>query len=613
MMEANDLSILDNNLCVLREHHPELAELLLEAPSPALGSLTVEAGKRGHLTLKATDANGTFTLNSPYDPVSEAARLIEQETAGKEFNVVVHLGLGLGYTLEVLLSKIDELSKVVVVEPDLECLRLMLQVRDMREVLANPNIIWSVGEDLATSVLTIMGELSLLKLKGWIPLIAAPTHRLHRAFVDDLIYKLSSEVTGQRLAKATELIASELFLKNSFDNLPQALGAPGVVHLYQAWDGKPAVIVSAGPSLEKHLPLLREHQDKILLIAVGAAWKSLRAADIEPHMVVTVDPFADNYPHFEGLEAKREWLVTDFACNTDVVRTFHGKKIFCHSTPQKEALFRSIYGEWGILLTGGSVANSAMSLALTMGAYPIILVGQDLAYTGGISHATGHTGKHSLVDAIEKNPADFREVPGYGGSGPVLTNSQMDAYRLWFERNIEKIEAGRVINATEGGAHILGAIEMPFAQALSLYSTEHISTEALWPDQYVNQKISIPRIKENLQKISKKVAKVKTLSSEAGEVMRKLVAAASRGDNCNALELQYNKLVAKIATQGGTADFFLTAFVQNEIFLTQRRTNLLGEEKSDRYHTNLLLHTSLPKACAGAIDFLNSVIAKLPQ
>ena len=90
---------------------------------------------------------------------------------------------------------------------------------------------------------------------------------------------------------------------------------------------------------------------------------------------------------------------------------------------------------------------------------------------------------------------------------------------------------------------------MPFAEALSHYSAESISTDKLWPDGYVNQKVSVPRIKENLQKISKKVAKVKALSSEAGEVMRKLVAAASRGDNCNALELQYNKLVAKIAAE----------------------------------------------------------------
>jgi hypothetical protein len=611
----HDPSIYASNLAALKKAQPELAALLAE---PAADSASVsewptvvEAGRRGLPTLKVEDKNGAFYLNSLYDPPAESQRLVQEEIKDKEYNVVVHIGLALGYTLEALAQTVEETATIVMVEPDLEAFRLALQVRDLSACFTQKNIVWSVADTAEVAVAKIMGELNLLKLTGWISLITAPVHRLHKEFIDALIYKLSSGVTGQRLSKATELIASELFLTNSFENLPFALGAPGVLHLYQSWNNKPAVIVSAGPSLEKQLDLLRAHQDKILLIAVGAAWKSLRAADIEPHMVVTVDPFPDNYPHFEGLEAKREWLITDFACNTDVVRTFNGKKIFCHSTPTKEALFRAIYGEWGILLTGGSVANSAMSLAITMGASPVILVGQDLAYTGGISHATGHTGKHSLAEAIEKNPADFREVPGYGDADPVLTNTQMEAYRLWFENIITTLEPERVINATEGGAKIAGALEKPFAEMLAQYAPHEIDVDALWPAEHSNKVASINKINDNLRGLSKKISKLQMLSTAAGKVMTQLIERAKTSENCTKLEIEYNKLARKISVQDRIADFFLTAFVQNEIFLTQRRLNLMKDEKANKYQTNLMLHMSLPKACERAVRFLNHVMAKL--
>lgn len=602
------------NLAALRECAPALADRLAMPDNDAEEAcvpVQAEHGRRGLPTLKASDAQGTFYLHSLYDPEGEAERLVSQELPRHEFNVVVHIGCGLGYTLAPLMAAIDDKTTVVVVEPSLSAFRLALATRDLSEWLRHPRILWCAGETVGRAVGRVMDQLNLLKITGWAPLIAEPVHRLHKDYVAELVDLLSSELSAQRLGKATELIASEIFLKNSFTNLRHALGAPGITHLYQRWHGKPAVIVSAGPSLEKHLDLLAAHQDRILLIAVGAAWKSLRAHGIAPHLVVSVDPFPDNYPHFEGLEASREWLVTDFACNTDVVRTFRGRKIFAHSTPTKEALFRAIYGEWGIMLTGGSVANSAFSLALTLGAAPIILVGQDLAYTGGISHATGHTGKHTLEHAMKKRPAEFRTVPGYGHGEPVMTNSQMNTYRLWFERAIKEIQRDDVINATEGGARIEGAIEMPFAEALAQHATEVIDAELLWPEDYPNAQFSVRQISEQLAHIARKIRRIKLLSEEASAVMKKLGTALEKQQDCTPLELRYNRLAKRIGEQSRIADFFLTAFVQREMFLTQRRMNLRNDSKSDRYTTNTLLHEHLPTACQRAIDFLEEVRASL--
>lgn len=610
-LDSSAPELFEKNMKALRTNHPEIAERLLAAEKNSGHTYTLEIGKRGMPTVKCTDTQGDFYLCSPYDPVSEAKRLVDEAIEGKDFNVFVNIGFTLGYVADTALKDQKKSISLVIVEPEIAALELAMRSRDLGDLFGNKQIIWSIGDEIDTTVATVMSKLSLLTLRGWVPLISQSTYRLHRDFIELLFKKLSVEVTGQKLSKATALIASELFLKNSFENLPYALGAPGVMHFLNKWKDKPAIIVSAGPSLEKQLDLLREHQNNILLIAVGPAWKSLRAADIEPHFVVTVDPFEPNYTHFEGLDAKREWLVTDFACNTDIVRTFKGPMIFGHSTPEKEALFRAIYGEWGILLTGGSVANSAMSFALTLEASPVILVGQDLGYTGGISHATGHTGKHSLVEAMAEKPGDFHEVPGYGGGKPVLTNSQMLTYRVWFEKIIAKLAKDRIINATEGGAKIEGALEMPLREVLHLHAAATIDTTDLWPAMYKNQNTDKNKITKNLKVLGERIKKIQSLSIDARKIMESIVVSSEKKEDCRELEIQYNKMVRRIGTQNRIADFFLSAFVQNEMFLTERRNNLLGENRSDQYSTNLMLHTNLPRACDNALHFLATVKDKI--
>jgi hypothetical protein len=610
-LDSSSTELFEKNMKALRTHHPEIAERLLAAEKNSEHAHTLEVGKRGMPTVKCIDTQGEFYLCSPYDPVSEAKRLVDEAIEGKDFNVFVNVGFTLGYVTNAALKDQKKSISVVVVEPEIAAFELAMRSRDFGDLFGNEQIIWSIGDEIDATVATVMSKLSLLTLRGWVPLISQSTYRIHKDFIELLFKKLSVEVAGQKLSKATALVASELFLKNSFENLPYALGAPGVMHFLNKWKGKPAVILSAGPSLEKQLDLLREHQNNILMIAVGPAWKSLRAADIEPHLVVTVDPFEPNYTHFEGLDAKREWLVTDFACNTDIVRTFKGPVIFGHSTPEKETLFRAIYGEWGILLTGGSVANSAMSFAITMEASPIILVGQDLGYTGGISHATGHTGKHSLAEAMAEKPEDFHEVPGYGDGPPVLTNSQMLTYRVWFERIITQLAKDRVINATEGGARIEGALEMPLRDVLRLHAKGMIDTKDLWPTQYKNQNPDRNKIIKNLKFLGEKITKIQILSIEARKIMESIVVNSEKKEDCRELEIQYNKMVRKIGTQNRIADFFLSAFVQNEMFLTERRNNLLGENRSDQYSTNLMLHTNLPRACDNALHFLETVKEKV--
>jgi hypothetical protein len=98
-----------------------------------------------------------------------------------------------------------------------------------------------------------------------------------------------------------------------------------------------------------------------------------------------------------------------------------------------------------------------------MGFKSIAFVGQDLAYTGGISHASGYLEREERSEDELAKDSRFRQVPGYYGD-IVYTNAQMDYYRDWFESEIKKDVSFNVYNCTEGGAKIRGAIQIPLKQ-----------------------------------------------------------------------------------------------------------------------------------------------------
>jgi hypothetical protein len=137
--------------------------------------------------------------------------------------------------------------------------------------------------------------------------------------------------------------------------------------------------------------------------------------------------------------------------------------------------------ELGDLQSGGSVATSVFDLMLNLGCDPIILIGQDLAYTGREIHSAGtHHNDDWLpkytrflnLDTINQRvirKRSIKYVEAVGG-GTVITDFVLDLYRHWFEDSAAKV-AVTVINATEGGARIANTREQTLASV----------TEALAP------------------------------------------------------------------------------------------------------------------------------------
>ena len=135
------------------------------------------------------------------------------------------------------------------------------------------------------------------------------------------------------------------------------------------------------------------------------------------------------------------------------------------------------FGEWlneitmlkkGTLISGPSVSHMMFSLAEALGAEPIILVGQDLAYSrDGFSHVKEASG----VLERETHKARFF-VEDYEGN-PLPSTYVWKQFLKAYEMRLSNYK-GMVIDATEGGARIKGTEIMTLKDVVDKFCKEEI-------------------------------------------------------------------------------------------------------------------------------------------
>ncbi|OIQ12534.1 motility associated factor glycosyltransferase family protein [Neomoorella thermoacetica] len=459
------------NIAFIREKKPHLLEIMdREEKREQIHCKMVPSRLSGKPGLKLNWNGKEISLHSLYDPVAEARRWV----TGLNLEGIRYLGifgLGLGYHLPHLIQEWPELEKIVVIEPSPEIFRCACNVLDLEQVLVSGKIdivVFAAGGyeheekkiECYLTPLFHLGQLDALDFVeyGPYPRIFFEAYEMVRQICVTLGRKV-------RINENTILFFSRMWPQNIFANLLDMVTSPGIINLFGKFEGRPGIIVSAGPSLNKNKHLLKQARGKAVVICVGTALRALLKEDIIPDLVITLDGAEANYRHFEGLRTGEIPLVFVPTAHYKILEEHKGLKfVVGGGNPLIDWTCQFIETK-GLLNFGGSVAHAAFDLALRMGCNPVILVGQDLAYTGGESHARGtvYEGKK-----ISEDGGKFYVEDVFGGR--VLTDHVLNDFRDWFEKAIALWARGRlVIDATEGGARIAGTEIMALKEVLEKY------------------------------------------------------------------------------------------------------------------------------------------------
>lgn len=165
--------------------------------------------------------------------------------------------------------------------------------------------------------------------------------------------------------------------------------------LKNAFSGKTAVVLAGGPSLDELLPWVKKHRENLLVIAVSRISYALLAADIQPDIIVSIDPHPINLNVCQDMLAFQDGtlLINEFHLTPNLLSSWGGQKIFMGSrypwpTPlEPENLPPTI---------GTTVTNTAFALAVEFGVAQIVLGGVDFCFNQqGYTHASG-SAEHAM-------------------------------------------------------------------------------------------------------------------------------------------------------------------------------------------------------------------------
>lgn len=406
-------------------------------------------------------------------------------------------GIGTGYIVKYLRKATT--NPIIVYEPSVGILRLVLEsgpldLEDV-EIVTDPH-------DLSLAWGRYSGrrrDAVILSTPGYSSAFPEQCSEL-----PEVLRRLVERVT---ITKNTYSKRARTWVRDVLDNLYTLIADPPLLSLEGAYRGVPAFIVGAGPSLDRNIEELRRARTKGIVFVANSAAFALAKRDIVPHVICCLEsidishrlqtlPYLDDVIRSFSLSAHPSTL----KAGNGPLLPFH------EALPQYAGPLDSLTRVPGVTVCG-SVSTAAFSLAQLLGCSPIVLVGQDMAFTDGDTYASGTgfesskaqvdatTGRvllnwndeiHNLHGTLHGRRHDAEpliETTAWGGQGTVTSGPSFMAINAWLEAtaavNLQFAREQRYVNATEGGARVVGFVEERLSDILDRLPDVNITVESM--------------------------------------------------------------------------------------------------------------------------------------
>jgi spore coat polysaccharide biosynthesis protein SpsF (cytidylyltransferase family) len=582
-----DAELLERNCRLLEAMTPETAAAVREAqPSPHAEFLMTDDGVPS-CVLRTPE--GVRTLVSRRRPLAEAERLAEQidpvEHAG-----VVFLGFGLGYHARAAAKKLRKTGVLIAIEPDVPLLRAVLERVDLSTWFGTTNLAILTDPDDGPALSRVTrGVEGILGLGVKFVETTADRQRIGEA-ADRFAERFSEVMRAIRSQLLTTMVHVETTLRNSLMNADRYAAGRRLRDLHDAARGHPAIVVSAGPSLQRNLALLEDPRvrDTHVIIAVQTVLKPMLERGIKPHFVCALDHHEISKRFYEGLTAddvEGVTLVVEPKANPAIADAFPGEIIFTHSDMLHRVLGEQLAGKpdpRDAVDPGATVAHLAYHLARHIGADPVALIGQDLGFTDGQYYAPGaaihetwgpelnpfRTLEMLEWERIVRARATLIEATDHLGRR-VYTDEQMHSYLVQFEERFTRDERAGLttIDATEGGVAKRGTVQRTLAQTLRDATTT--LPEPLCQAR-PRAEVTTAALREHIRNVRAGVGRVGAISRECAGLLKKMSGADTK---------EINRLIGRVNTLKDEVVKIRPAY---ELVHDLNQTGTLNRFKADR-------------------------------
>lgn len=522
-MNQEYIDYYESNLELLKKNQPSVWEQITGNQPEAIGEISFAPNGKPNITVTNGQGN-SILLHNEANPENESSDFLKKIPADHKGFVAI-LGMGLFYSALNILKERPYLQGLALFDLEPGIFIQALRYRDLTPLLKDPRLI--LGIDPEPNIPEILAKMNrTLRLEDSNILYHAPSFDYNPDGYNQLKDDLYSHINSLNVGGTTTRKLGRDFLNNRFKHICTIHHHQLLEQIQNKFDNVPAILVAGGPSLDKNIHLLRQAQEKAVIIAVDTVMPALLQNKIHPHFLTCIDPnnltfekFADVIP-----EVKDVSLICSSWVNLKTPKVFPADQIFWTFTANPmEAWLNSLIG--GKLMTGGAstVAHLNLIAAHILGCDPVIFIGQDLAYpeTSSASHAQGTVLQGSAPKEDLTQLAQGETVTGINGD-TLRTNRSFLSMKVFFESAIAKSDKIH-INATEGGANIEGTKIMSLQEVIDTYCKNQINiTQCLKEFQSAMTPINPDNMLIEFNKILTKTKKLQKTIKSADNVAKKL-------------------------------------------------------------------------------------------
>ena len=468
--------------------------------------------------------NHTYCMNSINE--KEEIELLLHHTDLEKDNLYVVFGIYHYGLLKKIIEKSSTQSRVLIIEPNEELFVLALKKFNYTSMLEKEKTILLVGEDLEQTLTT---ELQSLRLLGWdnlsynINVILPPAYQCYKKFAYMCVKQIREVLSSEIFNLGNSLEDIFMGFRNTYRNTKAMATSNTFEEIKNKYINVPAIVVAAGPSLDKNIEYLKKAQGKAVILSCDACVRACENVGVVPDVVATIERVKETYEFYYKAKTfdEKTVLVAPTVAYPDIFREFKGKKIINYKVDDgPDAWVAEFFENMSFSNLGVSCANTAFRVAVEAGCNPIILIGQDLAFTDEKIHSDS---THTVFegDNDDRN-FDGNYVEDVNG-GMVKTNEIYNWFRAWFEFMTASLKDRKVIDATEGGAKIKGTEIRKFSEVVDEYCVKEVE-----PLVTKLQDIELDRqkYKESLEKLlksaDKEIATLKKIQKKSNKYLKKL-------------------------------------------------------------------------------------------
>jgi hypothetical protein len=385
-----------------------------------------------------------IALHSAYDPVLEAERFVAAQLAAERPSTVLVLGEGLGYLAEAVHRG----------HPGARLILVRYVAGISVSVRAGPWPSWHPGlpQGVAGFLRAHLGELDIegLRVLEWQPSarLFPEVSRHVNASVRQVVQELNGSVV-------TTAGMGKLWIRNSIANF---LRFDRVLSGLPCSRDRPLIIAAPGPSLEEAASIITEVRGSVDLWALPSSALCLRASGLSPDLLIMTDPgfYSMHHLQFAGqacpvampLSAARGLWSVPARAGQPAPRPL--------LLAQPGFLENQLLDAAGVkapsIVPHGTVAATALSLALSSTRAPVIVAGLDMCGRDIASHARPgafdllldlRASRTSPRYALSFERASSQRMEAVAGQPGLRTSPALATYAGWFA-DTDSIEPGRV-------------------------------------------------------------------------------------------------------------------------------------------------------------------------